>query len=391
MGRGTLAEQSSETVTLGIDPGLQCTGYGVIAGTGRAVRVRQAGVVRSRRSDPIERRVQEIYDGVREVIEQFGPQGVAVEELYSHYAHPRTAILMGHARGAILLAAAQAGVPVAGYSATQIKKILTGSGRAGKAQVQAGHPARVRPGRGARAQRRGRRLGRGPVPSPHRRQPVAGRSGQALTETRRVITKITGKLVAVDSGAISLAIGPFEYEVLAPEFLCTHLRPKVGEEVTLHTLEYLEGNPMQGRMVPRLVGFRTDVEREFFELFCSVDGVGHKKALRALTCSVAELARAIHQEDAAAISSLPGIGEATSDRVLAKLRRKVAKFALLVEPEAPEAQLEPDLQHQAINALLTLGHKEADARRLLAAIAGSRKKLQTVEDVLNEIYKHTAD
>ena len=203
-----------------------------------------------------------------------------------------------------------------------------------------------------------------------------------------MITKIAGKLVAVDEETVTLQVGAFEYEVLAPGFLRTHLLGRQGEEVTLHTLEYLEGNPMQGRMVPRLVGFRTEVEREFFELFCSVDGVGHRKALRALTCRVAELARAIHQEDTATIATLRGIGDATADRIVAKLRRKVAKYALLVEPDAPEAAaMEPNLQEEAVQVLTTLGHREAEAKRLLASIAGSRKKLQTVEDVLNEIYR----
>jgi len=123
-------------IVLGIDPGLNRTGYGVVRREGgRAVLV-QGGVVRSRATDPLEQRVLEIHQGVAEVVEQFRPESVAVEELYSTYKHPKTAILMGHARGAIFLAAARHGVPVSSYSATRIKKILTGSGRADKAQVQ---------------------------------------------------------------------------------------------------------------------------------------------------------------------------------------------------------------------------------------------------------------
>ena len=82
------------------------------------------------------KRVEEIYRGVADVIAAFRPASMAIEELYSHYDRPRTAILMGHARGVICLAGAQAGIPVLHYSATQVKKILTGSGRASKAQVQ---------------------------------------------------------------------------------------------------------------------------------------------------------------------------------------------------------------------------------------------------------------
>ena len=120
---------------LGIDPGLNTTGYGVIDVVGKNVRLLEAGVVRSRSKD-LSERVKEIYDGIREVIEEHHPDMVALEELYSHYDHPTAAILMAHARGCICLAAAQAGVTVTSYAATKIKKSLTGNGHASKEQMQ---------------------------------------------------------------------------------------------------------------------------------------------------------------------------------------------------------------------------------------------------------------
>jgi len=124
------------TVILGIDPGLNTTGYGIIeTPVGGKVRLLEAGVVRSR-SDILADRILEIYDGVREIITTFLPDAVALEELYSHYDRPRTAIMMGHARGAICLAVAQSGISVHPYSATKIKKLLTGSGHAPKDQMQ---------------------------------------------------------------------------------------------------------------------------------------------------------------------------------------------------------------------------------------------------------------
>lgn len=121
---------------LGIDPGLHTTGYGVLEWRGGGPVICEAGVVRSRSHATLEQRLVEIHTGVEEVLQTFRPQAVAVEELYSHYARPRTAILMGHARGVICLAAATAGVPVRHYAATQVKRLLTGSGRASKAQIQ---------------------------------------------------------------------------------------------------------------------------------------------------------------------------------------------------------------------------------------------------------------
>ena len=91
---------------------------------------------------------------------------------------------------------------------------------------------------------------------------------------------------------------------------------------------------MGGRMMPRLVGFLSAIDREFFEIFCSVDGVGVRKALRAMVRPVRELARTIQDQDVKMLATYPGIGEATAERIVAKLRRKVGKFALIVGPDA---------------------------------------------------------
>ena len=121
---------------LGVDPGLNITGYGLVDATVSGPRLVEAGIVRGGRQGEIARRVQAIWDGITEVISTFRPVALALEALYAHYDHPRTAILMGHARGVICLAGAQAGIPVVSYSATQVKRILTGSGRADKGQMQ---------------------------------------------------------------------------------------------------------------------------------------------------------------------------------------------------------------------------------------------------------------
>jgi crossover junction endodeoxyribonuclease RuvC len=121
---------------LGIDPGLNITGYGVLEVTRGSVRLCEAGVVRGLAKGSLALRLAEIHAGVADVIASLAPTAMSIEQLYSHYKHPRTAILMGHARGVICLAAAQAGIGVVHYSATQIKKVLTGNGRAPKIQMQ---------------------------------------------------------------------------------------------------------------------------------------------------------------------------------------------------------------------------------------------------------------
>jgi crossover junction endodeoxyribonuclease RuvC len=121
---------------LGIDPGLNTTGYGVLDFTSGQPRLVEAGVVRSKARGSLGDRVKEIHDGVADIIATLKPEALAIEELYSHYDRPTTAILMGHARGVIILAAAEAGIPVVNYPATQIKKTITGNGHAAKWQMQ---------------------------------------------------------------------------------------------------------------------------------------------------------------------------------------------------------------------------------------------------------------
>ena len=124
---------------LGIDPGLQITGYAVIEASPQRPVVREAGIVRSaegRERLELAPRLLNMYNGILEVVDQFQPQVMVVEQLYAHYQHPRTAILMAHARGVVFLAAGQRGLEVISYNATQIKKAITGHGRAPKDQVQ---------------------------------------------------------------------------------------------------------------------------------------------------------------------------------------------------------------------------------------------------------------
>jgi crossover junction endodeoxyribonuclease RuvC len=121
---------------LGIDPGLNTTGYGVLEVAVGGPKLCEAGIVRGRDRRSLTSRLVELFEGLSDVIDQPKPCAMALEQLYSHYERPRTAILMGHARGVICLAAARNGIPVVSYSATQVKKILTGNGRAKKDQVQ---------------------------------------------------------------------------------------------------------------------------------------------------------------------------------------------------------------------------------------------------------------
>ena len=205
-----------------------------------------------------------------------------------------------------------------------------------------------------------------------------------------MITKITGQLVALQNDTLTLKIDAFEHEVLIPEFARRQLQGELGKAISLHTIEYMEGNPMQGRMTPRLIGFLSEVEREFFELFCSVDGVGVKKALRAMVRPVKEVATAIEEQNAKMLASLPGIGPAMSERIIAKLRRKVPKFALMVaRSELHEAEVTSDVVSETYEVLRSLGHSEAEARRLLDTVLTSKAKFKDVQGLIEAIYQQS--
>ncbi len=201
-----------------------------------------------------------------------------------------------------------------------------------------------------------------------------------------MITGIRGKLVRLTETAAELQVGPLTYEVFVPEFVRRQLQPLGEKEVSLRTVEYLEGNPQQGRLTPRLIGFLSDVEREFFDLICSVDGVGVKKALRAMVKPVREVATAIEEQDVRWLSTLPGIGPAVAERIVAKLRRKMPRFALLVERELPpESATDRSVLDEAFDALVKLGHSPAEARSKIDSVAG--RKFKSVDELLLAIYQ----
>jgi len=200
-----------------------------------------------------------------------------------------------------------------------------------------------------------------------------------------MITKLTGTLVSLSLERAVVAAEPFEYEVLVPEFTRRQLQQDHGKTISLHTIYSLDGNP-QGKMNPKLIGFLTEAEREFFDLFCSVDGVGTKKALKAMVRPVREIATAIEEQDVKFLSSLPGIGAAMAERIVAKLRRKVPKFALLISREAAADSIPTDVISETFEALLALGHTESDARRLIDTACETKKKFKDSAELIQAIY-----
>ena len=214
-----------------------------------------------------------------------------------------------------------------------------------------------------------------------------------------MLTKVRGIVEAVAEESVTLRVDPFEIEVLIPEHTRRAVQAKLNEPMELHTIFYIEGGAMVSRMIPRLVGFLSAIDREFFDIFCSVDGVGVRKALRAMVRPVRELARMIQDQDIKLLATFPGIGEATAERIVAKLRRKVGKYALIVGPEAaaspaagsngaPE-NAEPDVIRDTYAALISVGHSESDARQAIDRALSGKKKFKSVADMIEAIYQQS--
>jgi Holliday junction DNA helicase RuvA len=206
-----------------------------------------------------------------------------------------------------------------------------------------------------------------------------------------VITGISGKLARVYEDEVRVNVGGIEYQVLVPDLVRRNLQMLVGQDVTLHTIEYIEGNPQRGRMTPRLVGFTSEPEIEFFELFCTVDGIGVRTALKAMVRPIRDVADLIQRQDAAGLSTLPGVSSSTAERVIAKLRKKVTKFALMVDHSNPAAQhvaeATSDVIQDAFIALVSVGHSDLDARAKIDKVLTKGKKFKSAQDILLEVYQ----
>jgi Holliday junction DNA helicase RuvA len=208
-----------------------------------------------------------------------------------------------------------------------------------------------------------------------------------------MITKISGRLNRVLDEEIRLQCGAFEYQALVPEVVRRTLQNQVNDEITLYTTHYLDGNPAHGKMVPRLIGFLTEAEQEFFELFCTVDKVGVRKAMKAFVRPVKEIADAIQRQDAKWLTTLPGIGPASAEQIVATLRRKVTKYALMATPSpnatasATPANVAGNVLEDAYQALVSVGHSPQDARDRLDKVLAGGTEFKSVEDILVAIYQ----
>lgn len=200
-----------------------------------------------------------------------------------------------------------------------------------------------------------------------------------------MISALTGQLRSIDDDRVHVQVGAILYELMVPAADIDALRAAVGQEMTFHTIFYLEGDASRGGVDPKLVGFLRPKDRRFFEKFTTVKGIGVRTALKALTVPVAQIAQSIESRDARSLTQLKGIGKRTAELMIAELAGKVTEFALeaVVTRLSPRSQIEED----ALNAVISLGESRIIAERLLEQAKQEQPQARTAGELMREMLK----
>jgi len=201
-----------------------------------------------------------------------------------------------------------------------------------------------------------------------------------------MIARISGRLEHLSDGAAVIDIGGGQwYELFVPACDVERLSRRQGQEVVLHTIHYLEGDPSHGQLSPRLIGFLSETDREFFRTFTKVKGIGVRTALHALVRPVSELAAAIQAKDPEPLSALPGIGARTAERIIAELHGKVERFAGPAGATT-EAKL-PEAAGEAVAVLVQLGERRVDAVALVERVMAVAPEIDSPEAIIQQAYR----
>ena len=204
-----------------------------------------------------------------------------------------------------------------------------------------------------------------------------------------MISALTGELTSVEETTANLRSGPFVFELLIPAADVETLRAQIGQELTFHTIFYLEGTAGGGNLDPKLIAFLRPEDKAFFDLFTTVKGIGPKTALRALSAPVGEIAQAIESKDTRALIKLDGIGKRTAELIVAELSGKVQKFATARVGAVVSAHACRHTQNEedALSAMTALGERRPDAERLLERVKVQHKDLKTTDALLREMLR----
>jgi Holliday junction DNA helicase RuvA len=202
-----------------------------------------------------------------------------------------------------------------------------------------------------------------------------------------MIAGIEGKLVKLNTETALVQVGSITYEVMLPGYCVNALSGLIGSDILLCTMEYYEGSLGGGNLIPRLVGFLSSTEREFFTTFISVKGMGIRKGLRALSIPIGDIAAAVENGDEKMLMSLPGIGRRMAQQTVAELKGKLQTFAVGAELARAAAMQFKPFQIEAIEVLVAWGEKRNEAMELVELAVKKHPDVQTAEELVPLVYR----
>jgi Holliday junction DNA helicase RuvA len=202
-----------------------------------------------------------------------------------------------------------------------------------------------------------------------------------------MIAGIEGKLVKLDTAFCLIQIGSIRYEVMLPGYCVAALSDKIGGEISLYTLEYLEGAPGGGNLIPRMIGFLSESERAFFTKFTSVKGIGTKRGLRSLSMPISSIAAAIENGDEKILMTLPSVGKRMSQQIIAELKGKLGSFALGAESTVGREPTLKLFQAEALEILIAWGEKRNEAIELIELACKRHPGVESAEQLVPLVYR----
>lgn len=204
-----------------------------------------------------------------------------------------------------------------------------------------------------------------------------------------MIAQIQGKLIQLNGDSALVQIGQICYEVLLPGYLAALLSGRIGQDVTLCTMEYYEGSMAGGNLIPQIVGFISPGEKDFFKRYTSVKGIGIKKGLKSLAIPIASIAAAIESGDEKTLIALPGIGKRMAQHMIAELKGKLTNFAIGAEPAkaGTDETTFTDFQIEALEILIAWGEKRVEATELINLASRKHPKIKTAEELVPLVYR----
>ncbi|MBP9560505.1 MAG: hypothetical protein KBE27_01630 [Syntrophorhabdaceae bacterium] len=201
-----------------------------------------------------------------------------------------------------------------------------------------------------------------------------------------MISFLQGKIKKIYDDRLTLIVNGIGYDILIPAYLIEEIKRSSNTEDTLSL--YISYNQTERQPKPILVGFKNELEKDFFELFISVEDIGPAAAIKAITIPIRDIARYIEDKDIKGLRRLKGIGERKAEKIVATLKGRVARYALLPETEESVRGAATDFRKEVEDVLVNqLGHKVQEARKMIADAIERDPSIRSSEELFEEVYR----